>query len=67
MIFADNHDVTRIFTFCKNDINKYKQVIAFLLTARGVPQNFYGTEILMTGDHHEILRADYPAAGKKIQ
>lgn len=60
MIFADNHDVTRIFTFCKNDINKYKQVIAFLLTARGVPQIYYGTEILMTGDHHEILRADYP-------
>jgi glycosidase len=60
MIFADNHDVTRIFTFCKNDIKKYKQVITFLLTARGIPQIYYGTEILMTGDHHEILRADYP-------
>ncbi len=60
MIFADNHDVTRIFTFCKNDINKYKQVVTFLLTARGLPQIYYGTEILMTGDHHEVLRADYP-------
>lgn len=60
MIFADNHDVTRIFTFCKEDINKYKQVISCLFTMRGIPQIYYGTEILMTGEHHEVLRADYP-------
>ncbi|MFH0733117.1 MAG: glycoside hydrolase family 13 protein [bacterium] len=60
LIFADNHDVTRLFTFVNGDMNKYKQVIAFLLTTRGIPQIYYGTEILMTGENHEILRADYP-------
>ncbi len=65
LIFADNHDVTRLFTYVNGDMNKYKQIIAFLLTTRGIPQIYYGTEILMTGEQHEILRADYPGGWKE--
>lgn len=60
LIFADNHDVTRIFTRVGEDINKFKQAMAIVLTTRGIPQVYYGTEILMTGVKHQILRADYP-------
>lgn len=60
LIFADNHDVTRFFSYTEKDINKYKQIITFLATTRGIPQIYYGTEILMTGHSHEEIRADYP-------
>jgi len=62
LIFADNHDESRFFT--KNDsIEKYKMTMAFLLTTRGIPQIYYGTEILMKGMKSEgdgKLRLDFP-------
>jgi len=60
MVFADNHDVTRLFTRVGEDINKFKQAMTIVLTTRGIPQVYYGTEILMTGTKHQVLRADYP-------
>lgn len=60
LIFVDNHDVTRLYTLTGEDINKFKQALAIILTTRGIPQILYGTEIVMTGRRHEILRADYP-------
>lgn len=62
VVFADNHDVTRIFTQLGRDYRKYKMAMAYLLTTRGIPQVYYGTEILMQGDayDHGLLRKDYP-------
>ncbi|TAE02340.1 MAG: hypothetical protein EAZ97_02630, partial [Bacteroidetes bacterium] len=62
LIFADNHDVTRMFTEAKENLSSYKQIIAFLMTTRGIPQVYYGTEILFTGDgsNHAEIRLDYP-------
>ncbi len=64
LIFLDNHDTSRLF---KHDslisLDKYKQAITFVLTMRGIPQLYYGTEILMTADkaHGDgLLRQDYP-------
>lgn len=46
MIFLDNHDQDRFFSVIGEDMNKYKLGLGFLLTTRGVPQLYYGTENL---------------------
>jgi glycosidase len=50
VIFLENHDTQRFFTQVGKDIDKLKMGYAFLLTTRGIPQIYYGTEILMAGD-----------------
>lgn len=63
MVFPDNHDMSRIFTQVNEDYALYKLAIAFLLTTRGIPQIFYGTEVLMKHpgtDEHTIIRSDFP-------
>lgn len=65
LTFLDNHDTSR---FAQTDemaknLKRYKQAMAFLLTTRGIPQIYYGTEILMTGDKGKgdgDLRKDFP-------
>jgi len=63
MVIADNHDINRFLDFQDNDIRKLKMAMAFILTTRGIPQVYYGTEILMTtgadkGDG--MKRKDFP-------
>ena len=65
LIFLDNHDTSRFYTSVEqtSNLNRYKQAIAFLLTIRGIPQIYYGTEILMAADKSEgdgYLRRDFP-------
>jgi glycosidase len=48
MVFADNHDVNRYLDSQKDDVRKLKMALAYILTTRGIPQIYYGTEILMT-------------------
>ncbi|WP_158800320.1 glycoside hydrolase family 13 protein [Pedobacter sp. L105] len=63
LIFLDNHDMSRFNHEGETDLKRYKQGLAFLLTTRGIPQLFYGTEILMTGTKEEgdgALRKDFP-------
>lgn len=48
--FLENHDTQRFSTQVGNDVPKYKLAMAFLLTTRGIPQLYYGSEILMGGD-----------------
>jgi neopullulanase len=64
--FVDNHDMTRFFLSCGRDIKKFKMGLAFLLTTRGIPQLYYGTELLMDGDggHHPNIRLDFPGGWK---
>lgn len=65
LTFLDNHDTSR---FAQTDemaknLKRYKQAMIFLLTTRGIPQIYYGTEILMTGDKGKgdgDLRKDFP-------
>lgn len=49
VLFLDNHDLPRIFTTLGQDLSRFKSGIALLMTLRGVPMLYYGTEILMTG------------------
>lgn len=62
VIFLDNHDLSRFFLLCGKDIKKFKMAIGFLLTTRGIPQFYYGTELLMAGDggFHPNVRLDFP-------
>ncbi|RYD77818.1 MAG: alpha-amylase [Sphingobacteriales bacterium] len=49
VIFLDNHDLSRFYSVIGEDIVKYKSSIDWLMTNRGIPQLYYGNEILMTG------------------
>ncbi|MFC4676870.1 glycoside hydrolase family 13 protein [Dysgonomonas termitidis] len=65
LIFLDNHDTSRFYSTEEqtSNLNRYKQALAFLLTTRGIPQIYYGTEILMAADKGEgdgYLRRDFP-------
>ncbi|WP_394220336.1 glycoside hydrolase family 13 protein [Alteromonas gracilis] len=63
VIFPDNHDMSRIFTALDHDIEKWNMAMTLFLTTRGIPQVFYGTEILMGNegsDDHGIIRSDFP-------
>lgn len=48
MIFADNHDTHRIAEIVGKDPNKIKMLLTLLATMRGVPQIYYGTELMLT-------------------
>jgi glycosidase len=63
LIFLDNHDMSRFNHANETDLKRYKQGLAFLLTTRGIPQIYYGTEILMTGTKEQgdgTFRKDFP-------
>ena len=63
LIFAENHDTQRYNNIVKGDLAKYKMTLAFLMTTRGIPQIYYGTEIGMTGDKNKgdgDIRRDFP-------
>ncbi|HBO75718.1 MAG TPA: alpha-amlyase [Marinilabiliales bacterium] len=63
LIFADNHDLNRFYESIGHDLRKFKMAMAFMLTTRGVPQVYYGTEILMDGMEHQghgFIRKDFP-------
>lgn len=65
LIFLDNHDTDR---FYKNEeqtanLDRYKQGLTFLLTTRGIPELYYGTEIQMYGNKSTgdgAIRQNFP-------
>ena len=62
-IFLDNHDMDRIFSVVGEDMSKYKIVMGLLLTLRGIPQIYYGTEVLMKNrkdPNDAMVRFDFP-------
>ncbi len=46
VLFLDNHDLSRFYSVIKEDDNKWKMGITFLLTSRGIPSMYTGTEYL---------------------
>ncbi|MDE6409057.1 MAG: cyclomaltodextrinase N-terminal domain-containing protein [Muribaculaceae bacterium] len=47
--FLDNHDTERVLLSLPDSLAQWKQAITILLTMPGIPQVYYGTEILMNG------------------
>lgn len=62
IIFLDNHDMSRIYSVLGEDLKKNKMAIQWLLTERGIPQLYYGTEVLMKGISNPDgwVRLDFP-------
>ncbi|MCP8900410.1 glycoside hydrolase family 13 protein [Gilvimarinus xylanilyticus] len=63
VIFPDNHDMSRIYTSLNENYEHWKMAMIMTLTLRGIPQIYYGTEILMTNpgtDDHGVIRTDFP-------
>jgi glycosidase len=67
VIFLDNHDKSRIFSVVKEDVAKQRMAIGWLLTSRGIPQMYYGTEVLMRGETNPDgwVRLDFPGGWKE--
>jgi glycosidase len=64
MVFAENHDMDRLATQLGGDPAKIKMALTYLLTIRGIPQLYYGSEVLLDNDvapgDHGIIRSDMP-------
>ena len=63
VIFTENHDTQRFSTVVGNDVKKYLLGFTYLLTTRGIPQIYYGSEIMMGGDKGKgdgDIRRDMP-------
>jgi glycosidase len=63
LTFLDNHDTDRFLLEQPQDLGWWKQAQTFLLTSRGIPQIYYGTELLMSGSKEGsdgYVRRDFP-------
>jgi neopullulanase len=62
VVFLDNHDMSRALSMVKEDVTKLKSAMALLLTLRGIPQLYYGDEILMKNYSNPdgLVRSDFP-------
>ncbi len=67
-ILLDNHDQDRFFSVIGEDFDKYKMGLVLLMTQRGIPQLYYGTEILMKNFKNPSdaeVRKDFPGGWKE--
>lgn len=63
VIFLDNHDLDRFYSIIGEDTAKYKTALSWLFTFRGIPQLYYGNEILTPGvknPNDGWVRLDFP-------
>jgi glycosidase len=63
MVFPDNHDRSRIFSLLHENLDLLKTSLLFTATTRGIPQIYYGTEVLIPSPIERddgLLRADMP-------
>lgn len=62
VLFLDNHDMTRILSSLGESVPKLKVALAWLFTCRGIPQLYYGTEVMMKGiaNPDGWVRLDFP-------
>lgn len=60
--FLDNHDLSRIYSILGEDTDKLKMALGFLMTTRGIPSLYYGTEIGLKNfaDPDGKVRQDFP-------
>ncbi len=67
--FLDNHDMSRFLSQVNEDVAKLKMGIGWLLTTRGIPELYYGTEILMKGISNPdgLVRGDFSGGWKEDQ
>lgn len=69
VVFLDNHDLSRFMSMCGEDLAKFKCGIGWLMTVRGIPMLYYGTEIGMKNfsDPDGKVREDFPGGWNSDQ
>lgn len=69
VLFLDNHDLSRFYSMVGENFQKYKMGLTWLMTMRGIPQIYYGTEILMKNyaAPDGLVREDFPGGWKGDQ
>ena len=61
VIFVDNHDLDRFFSVTGEDYDRFRLGLTLIMTTRGIPQIYYGTEILKKGAGPDAeKRRDFP-------
>lgn len=62
IVFLDNHDMSRFFSVVGEHVKKQKIALQWLFTTRGIPQLYYGTEVIMKGISNPDgwVRLDFP-------
>ncbi|WP_237067524.1 glycoside hydrolase family 13 protein [Microbulbifer guangxiensis] len=63
VIFAGNHDTSRLYSQLDRDLDLYRMAIAYIATMRGIPQFFYGDELLFESPKQRddgVVRSDFP-------
>ncbi|WP_299602292.1 glycoside hydrolase family 13 protein [uncultured Aquimarina sp.] len=64
-VFNGNHDVDRLLALLNENVDKLKLSMVFTLTTRGIPQIYYGDEILMKNRRPDgKVRQDFPGGWK---
>ena len=71
LTMLDNHDSDRFLLEMPENLGWWKQAFAFMLTTRGIPQMYYGDELLMHGSKEVsdgFVRRDMPGGfpGDKV-
>lgn len=60
-VLTNNHDTDRFMSLPGATKEGAKLHVGFILATRGIPQLYYGEEILMTGGHDPDNRKDFPS------
>lgn len=63
VLFGGNHDTSRLFSQLDEDPALFRMAVAYIATMRGIPQFFYGDEVLMQSPKQRddgIVRSDFP-------
>jgi len=63
MVFPDNHDRPRLYSRLHENLDLLETSLLFTATTRGIPEYFYGTEVLIKSPverNDGLLRADMP-------
>ena len=63
VVVAENNDTPRLLAHVDGDLGLWNLAMAYLATVRGIPQFYYGSEVLLRGPRERndsLLRADMP-------
>ncbi len=63
VIFAENHDTSRLYSLFDEDLDRFNIAMTLLATMRGIPQFLYGSELLATSPKTRddgAVRSDFP-------
>ncbi len=66
VIFLDNHDLSRFYSVVGKDPKKWQAGMGLLMTQRGIPCTYYGTEYLFEGytNPDDLFRQEFKGGWK---